>query len=186
MNFCSECGLPVTVDVPPGEDRPRAICKHCNVVHYENPKVLVACIPEWKDQILLCRRAIGPRQGLWGPPGGFLESGETVTQAAIREVQEEAGAATEITALYAVLSLPEINQLYLIFRGRLIDPAYRAGSESLEAKLFSKKTIPWDKLTYKMTADLLRRYFKERELPHQRVTLPPLTDLILTNSFGVR
>jgi len=129
--------------------------------------VLVACIPEWKNQILLCRRAIEPRQGLWAPPGGFLESGETVTQAAIREVQEEAGAATEITALYAVLSLPAINQLYLIFRGRLIDLTLRAGSESLEVRLFTRRTIPWDKLTYKMTADLLRRYFKERGLPHQ-------------------
>jgi ADP-ribose pyrophosphatase YjhB (NUDIX family) len=129
--------------------------------------VLVACIPEWKNQILLCRRAIEPRQGLWAPPGGFLESGETVTQAAIREVQEEAGAATEITALYAVVSLPAINQLYLIFRGRLIDLTLRAGSESLEVRLFTRRTIPWDKLTYKMTADLLRRYFKERGLPHQ-------------------
>lgn len=167
MKFCSDCGLPVSVDVLPGENRPRYICKHCNVIHYENPKVLVACIPEWKEQILLCRRAIGPRQGFWAPPGGFLESGETVTQAAIREVQEEAGAAIEITALYAVLSLPTINQVYLIFRGRLIDLTHRAGCESLEVGLFSSKTIPWGKLTYKMMADLLRRYFKERGHPHE-------------------
>lgn len=169
MKFCCECGSPVSIAVPPGEDRPRYICKHCNVVHYENPRVLVACIPEWRGDILLCRRAIGPREGLWALPGGFLESGETVTEGAIREVQEEAGAAAEITALYAVLNLPDINQVYLIFRGRLMAPTYRAGSESLEVRLFSRETMPWSRLTYKLMADVLTRYFDERDLPNRSV-----------------
>ena len=64
----------------------------CGAIHYQNPKVVVGCLPEWKDQVLLCRRAIEPRHGLWTLPAGFLENGETVAAGAVRETLEEAGA----------------------------------------------------------------------------------------------
>ena len=58
------------------------------MIHYQNPKMVIGSIPEWEDKILLCRRAIEPRYGLWTLPGGFMENGETTTEAAIRETLE--------------------------------------------------------------------------------------------------
>nr|MBS0019172.1 NUDIX hydrolase [Gammaproteobacteria bacterium] len=64
MNYCSNCGSQVVLRTPFGDDRPRYICDVCHTTHYQNPRVVTGCIPQWKDQILLCRRAIEPRYGL--------------------------------------------------------------------------------------------------------------------------
>src|SRR5713226_9032199 len=122
MNFCSNCGAPVSRKVPPGDHLPRFVCDACQAIHYENPKIVVGCIPEWEDQILLCRRAIEPKYGLWTVPAGFMEQGETAEQAAAREALEEAQVDVEITSLYAVFSIPHISQVYVIFRGRMRTP----------------------------------------------------------------
>ena len=92
MNFCMNCGAPVQQCIPPGDDRLRSVCDHCGTIHYENPKMVVGCIPEWKDKILLCRRAIEPRYGWWTIPAGYLENGETLMEGAKRETLEEAQA----------------------------------------------------------------------------------------------
>ena len=75
--------------MPPGDTLPRFVCAHCGIIHYENPKIVVGCIPEWENRILLCRRAIEPRIGLWTVPAGFMENGETTAQGAQRETLEE-------------------------------------------------------------------------------------------------
>jgi len=85
MKFCSACGAPVDHRVPEGDSLPRYICDGCETIHYENPKLVVGCIPAWGDQILLCRRAIEPRHGFWTLPAGFLENGESASAGAIRE-----------------------------------------------------------------------------------------------------
>src|SRR5262245_64942520 len=90
MKFCSDCGAPVTLKVPPGDNLPRHVCDACSAIHYVNPRMVIGCIPEWEDRVLLCRRAIEPRYGLWTLPAGFMENGETVAQAAARETLEEA------------------------------------------------------------------------------------------------
>ena len=73
MNFCSNCGASLTRTVPAGDDRLRSVCEACRTVHYVNPKIVVGCIPEWGERILMCRRAIEPRAGFWTIPAGFLE-----------------------------------------------------------------------------------------------------------------
>ena len=79
MKFCSQCGSDrVELRVPDGDSLPRFVCGACGTIHYQNPKVVVGCLPEWKDKVLLCRRAIQPRFGLWTLPAGFLENGETL------------------------------------------------------------------------------------------------------------
>ncbi|MEN8754006.1 MAG: NUDIX hydrolase, partial [Desulfobacterales bacterium] len=93
MNFCSHCGAPVTLRIPEGDDRSRYSCVACGAIHYQNPKMVVGCVPQWQGKILLCRRAIEPRYGWWTLPAGYLENGETVTEGARRETLEEAGAA---------------------------------------------------------------------------------------------
>ncbi|MEK7840040.1 MAG: NUDIX hydrolase, partial [Pseudomonadota bacterium] len=77
MKFCSQCGAAVERRVPEGDSLPRYVCPSCATIHYTNPKVVVGCLPEWEGKILLCRRAIQPRHGLWTLPAGFLEDDET-------------------------------------------------------------------------------------------------------------
>ncbi len=162
VNFCSECGAPVTRAVPPGDSLHRHICTACNRIHYQNPKVVAGSIPLWEDKVLLCRRAIEPRHGLWTLPAGFMENGETTMQAAAREAMEEANAAVDNLRLYGVFNLPHIDQVYLMFRGYLRDGKASAGEESLEVDLFAEDEIPWDELAFPVVHESLRLFFRDR------------------------
>lgn len=162
MNFCSHCGAAVTRRVPAGDTLPRYVCDACETVHYQNPKIVAGCIPEWEDKVLLCRRAIEPRHGLWTLPAGFMEKGETTLQAAARETLEEAGARVEVGPLYTVFSLPHIDQVYLFYRGRLTDLDYAPGSESLEVDLFHEHVVPWGQLAFRVVRETLKLYYQDR------------------------
>ncbi len=162
MNYCSSCGAQVQRKIPPGDDRLRFICKVCGTIHYENPKLVVGCIPEWKDEILLCRRAIEPRYNLWTLPAGFLENGETVSDGAKREAFEEAFAEVKILQPYALYNLCFVNQIYLMFRARLLNQNFSPGEESLEVRLFSEDEIPWDQLAFRVIEKTLEKYFQDR------------------------
>lgn len=141
---------------------PRFVCDDCQMIHYQNPNVVAGCIPEWEDKIILCRRAIEPRYGLWTLPAGFMENGETTQQAAARETLEEANAVVEVSSLYSMFSLPHINQVYLIFRARLTDSNFGPGVESLEVELYDEQDIPWDMMAFPVIAETLKRYYKDR------------------------
>lgn len=162
MKYCSQCGLPVVLKVPPGDNLPRHVCEACQTIHYQNPKIVAGCIPEWEDQILLCRRAIEPRTGFWTFPAGFMEAGEDTAQAAARETLEEAKASVEIASLYAMLSLPHVSQVYLVFRGTLRNLEFGAGTESLEVQLFPWDQVPWDRLAFPVIHEALARYVDDR------------------------
>jgi ADP-ribose pyrophosphatase YjhB (NUDIX family) len=161
MKYCSQCGAPVSLKVPPGDNLPRHVCEACQAIHYLNPKIVVGCIPEWEGRILLCRRAIEPRAGLWTIPGGFMETGEHAVQAAARETREEAKAEVEITGLFALFSLPHVSQVYMIFRGTMRSPDFGPGSESLEAQLFDYDEIPWETLAFPVIHEALTRYVRD-------------------------
>lgn len=163
MKFCSQCGAEVEVKVPDGDNRPRHVCNSCSSIHYQNPKIVVGCIPVWQTRILLCRRAIEPRYGLWTLPAGFMENGETSQQGAARETLEEACARVEVKGLYTLFNLPHINQVYLLFRSRLLDLNFAAGEESLEVRLFDEQEIPWEKLAFPVINESLRLFFADRE-----------------------
>ena len=162
MKFCSQCGAPVRSKIPPGDDRPRYVCDACDHIPYENPKVVVGCIAEWGQQVLLCRRAIEPQYGLWTLPAGFMEMGETAGEAALRETVEEAHARVELLGLYSLFNLPQISQVYLLLRGRLLDLEFAPGSESLEVRLFREEEIPWDHLAFAAVRETLKLYFEDR------------------------
>lgn len=162
MRFCSSCSAAVALHIPEGDTLPRFVCSTCHTIHYQNPKMIIGCIPEWEDKILLCRRAIAPRQGKWTVPAGFMENNETLAQAAARETLEEANARVEIGDLYAAYSLPHISQVYLLFRARLLDMDFSPGIESLEVKLFDEHEIPWDEMAFRVIHDPLKRYLEER------------------------
>ena len=167
INFCSSCGAAVELRCPDDDNRLRHICVACGTIHYQNPKMVIGSIPEWEDsegehRILLCRRAIEPRNGLWTLPGGFMENSETTTEAAIRETLEEANARIAIGDLYSMYSLPYINQVHLLFRARLLDLDFSPGQESLEVRLFTEAEIPWDEIAFRPVKFSLEHYFADR------------------------
>lgn len=162
MNFCARCASPVSKRVPAGDDRPRYVCDACGTVFYSNPKIVAGCLPEWQERVLLCRRAIEPRYGLWTLPAGFMEEGETTQEAAARETLEEALVRVEVGDLYCYLNIPRISQVYVIFRGTLLDTDFAPGHESLEVRLFDEQHIPWDELAFPAIEMTLERFFVDR------------------------
>ncbi|MBI3902165.1 MAG: NUDIX hydrolase [Nitrosomonadales bacterium] len=167
MKFCSECGAPVELRYPPDDNRERHVCTACATIHYQNPKLVIGAIPEWEDgRILLCRRAIEPRHGLWTLPAGFMENNETTAEAAARETLEEANARVAIGELYSMYNLPYISQVYLLFRARLLDLNFSPGTESLEVELFAEQDIPWDELAFRPVLYTLQHYFADRKAGH--------------------
>ena len=148
MKYCSACGQPVTPTVPDGDNRPRAVCTACGTIHYVNPKLVVGCVPELEGRILLCRRAIEPRLGFWTVPAGFMELGETLGEAAIRETWEEALARVELGPLFSVVDVVHAGQVHVFFKARLLQPEFGPGAESLETRLFRPEEIPWAELAF--------------------------------------
>jgi len=163
MNFCSNCGARVSLRVPAGDTLPRHVCDACNTIHYQNPKMVVGGIAEWEDRILLCRRAIEPRHGLWTVPAGFMENGETTAQGAERETLEEANARVEIGPLFALYNIPHINQVYLLFRARLLDTNFSPGAETLEVRLVGEADVPWSEIAFATVRNTLTHYFNDQK-----------------------
>ena len=163
MNYCSHCGAPVALKVPAGDTLPRHVCARCGAIHYSNPKLVIGAIPEWEDKILLCRRAIEPRAGLWTLPAGFMENAETTAEAAARETLEEACARVEIGEMFTFINVPHINQVHILYRARLLDLDFAPGQESLEVQLLDEAAIPWDRIAFRTIGMTLRHYFADRK-----------------------
>ncbi len=163
MKHCSQCGSEVSLKIPSDDNRMRHVCDACDLIHYQNPKIVAGCIPVWEDQILLCKRAIEPRHGFWTLPAGFMEMGETTAEAAKRETQEEANARVELDGLCALMNLPHVNQVYMIFRSKLLDLDYFPGIESLEVALFREQDIPWNDLAFTTIRHTLKFYFEDQQ-----------------------
>lgn len=162
MKFCSACGQPVSQKVPEADTRLRHVCESCGTIHYENPRNVVGTIPVWKDQVLLCKRAIEPRSGLWTLPAGFLEIGESTVAGAIRETFEEAGAMVNAGPLFSLLNIPHIGQVHLFYLAEMTSEDFNPGIESLEVSLFKEHEIPWDDLAFLTVKKTLRWFFEDR------------------------
>jgi ADP-ribose pyrophosphatase YjhB (NUDIX family) len=180
MAFCTLCGQRLIRRWLEVEARERDVCGSCHAVHYENPKVLVACFMYWRDRIILCRRAEEPGKGYWYPPVGYVEAGETLEEAAARELREEVGLEVPPSRmmLYDVASLPHINQIYVSYRAELTsEPNLTPGKEVLEAGLFSESDVPLGRLAFEdIAVGVLRAFFRRLQSGHfpvQSVTLRP-------------
>lgn len=114
FKHCPSCGTAVEHRIPADDNRERAVCPACAAIHYQNPLNVVGTLPVWEadGRVLLCRRAIEPRHGLWTLPAGFMELGETTAEGALRETLEEAGADVEMGRLYTVLNVVRVGQVH--------------------------------------------------------------------------
>ncbi len=164
--FCSKCGAKLKMKIPDEDNRIRGVCESCNTIHYENPKIIVGSVATYKDSILLCRRAIEPKLGLWTLPAGFMELNESTSEGAIRETIEESGASITLKRLFAIHDLPFLNQVHIFFLAEMNSPNLDPGSESLEARLFTVDEIPWSDLAFKTVARTLE-FFIQKDQNHE-------------------
>ena len=161
MNYCSNCGSGnIHLKIPDGDTYPRYVCENCGKIFYQNPRLIVGCLPVMDDKVLLCKRAIEPQKGLWNLPAGFLENGENAEDGAARETKEESQAEVSIIKLHVLYSLPKVNQVYLHFLAQLKDDHFGPTRESLEVRLFSEDEIPWDEIAFQSSTFALKKYFE--------------------------
>jgi len=162
IRHCRACGAPTQYRTPDEDNRDRAVCTACETIHYENPLNVVGTVPVLDGRVLLCRRNIEPRYGLWTLPAGFMEIGETTEEGALRETVEEAGARVELEGLYSILNVVRVGQVHLFYRARMLDTDFVPGPESLEARLFTEDEVPWDEIAFRTTKKTLEFYFADR------------------------
>jgi ADP-ribose pyrophosphatase YjhB (NUDIX family) len=163
MNYCSHCAGPVIFEIPQGDNRSRYICTACDRIHYQNPQMVVGCIPVWGDRILLCKRNIEPRKGFWTLPAGYLECQETTEEGARRETSEETGATVIGLQPYRLFDIAHIGQVYLMFLARLKTPDFHVTEESMDVRLFEEKDIPWSSIAFPVITKTLQNYFDDRQ-----------------------
>ena len=162
MNFCSHCGSPdILLVIPPGDDRPRHCCQNCGTIHYQNPKLIVGALVTDQDKILLCKRGIEPRYGLWNLPAGYMENGETVQECALRETWEESGAKTTLIRPLAIYNLPHVNQVYLFFLATLNSLHPLPTPESLERAFFPADEIPYEEMAFTSSDFAIEAYLSD-------------------------
>ncbi len=129
--------------------------------------MVLGSIPVWENEsdgevrVLLCKRAIQPRHGYWTLPAGFMENDETTAEAAIRETVEEAGAEVKLHELFTLLNVVHAHQVHMFYRATLLNLNYKAGTESLEVKLFTEKEIPWDEIAFPTVTHTLKCFFAD-------------------------
>lgn len=170
IKHCKNCGSPVVYRLPDdGDAKERAICPACNTVHYENPLNVVGTVAVFDDKVLLCKRNIEPRWGKWTLPAGFLELGETTAQGAARETDEEAGASFTMEGLFTVISVARVGQVHLFYRAKLLNATFNPGFETLEARLYAEKDIPWNEIAFRTVKETLELFFSDRRKGHYQV-----------------
>lgn len=163
LHYCSNCGAQIGLESIAGDSIKRYYCKACDTIHYTNPKLIVGVLPYWEDRILLCRRAIEPRLGYWNLPAGFLENNELAEEGAKRECWEEAEARVDLEGILAVYSLPQANQIYVHFYGRLMNGEFGVGVESSECRLFTEAEIPWGDMAFASSTFALKKFLEDRK-----------------------
>jgi ADP-ribose pyrophosphatase YjhB (NUDIX family) len=163
MKFCNECGAAdLQTTMPYGDVGLRFNCRACGAVHYPKHSVVAGCVAGFHGRILLCQRAIEPYRGMWTIPGGYVEIGETLQEAAMRETREEAQAEVTDLRLLAVYNLPMFSEVYVLFAARLVEPRFVAGPESLAVKLIAPEQIDWQSLAFPMVREALRHWLTLR------------------------
>ena len=137
----------------------RLVCTRCGFVFYLDPKVAVGTlIRNEKQELALVRRAIEPGYGKWTFPGGYVDRGEEITLAALREAKEEAGLDVRLDHLVNIYSYAGRAPVIVVYAATMISGDLAVDDEGLEAREFSLDEIPWDDLAFRSTREALRDY----------------------------
>ena len=169
MKYCSNCAQEVTFRLVENDHLPRFVCDACGIIHYQNPKIIVGCVPVFEGKILLCKRGIEPQFGFWNIPGGFMENGESAEVGAMREAYEEAKIKATNKGLLSVFSVPHINQVHLHFVVELQEPIWENTTESTDIQLFTEENFPWESIAFPSNVFSLKAFFENRKTGNWQV-----------------
>jgi ADP-ribose pyrophosphatase YjhB (NUDIX family) len=159
--FCPLCAAPLARAPVPPDQREQAVCHGCGFIFYLNPKVVAGTIPEEDGRLLLTRRSIHPGYGLWTFPGGFVDFGESVSDAALRETLEETGLTVDLTGLLNVYSYPG-SPVIIVYTARVTGGTPTPCEENDRVEWFPLETIPWAELAFPSTREALRELVAAR------------------------
>jgi mutator protein MutT len=161
LRFCPRCGGALESRQLKATEPTRLVCANCNFVYYLDPKVAVGTIiTDEHGRVVLVKRAIEPGYGKWVFPGGFIDRGETVEDAAMREAREECGLHVRLDRLLNIYSYPGVAVIIIAFAATVVGGSLECDDESLEAQLFEPHQIPWDELAFKSTREALEEFFR--------------------------
>jgi 8-oxo-dGTP diphosphatase len=166
-SFCPLCGGELDLRSLKTTEPERLVCARCGFVFYLDPKVAVGTIIFNDDRhIVLVKRAIEPGYGKWVFPGGYVDRGEEVQVAAVREAREEAGLEIRLEHLINVYSYPGRAPVIIVYAATITGGCLACDDEGLEARFFPPDDIPWDELAFRSTHEALREF-----LSGERTTL---------------
>jgi ADP-ribose pyrophosphatase YjhB (NUDIX family) len=163
FRFCPRCGGQLERKKIKANEPERRVCGACDFIFYEDPKIAACTVPVIDNKVVLLKRGIEPSYGKWVFPGGFMDRGERVEEAAIRETWEEANLKVEIDRLlniYSYSGQPVVIVVYLVI---VMGGELKAMDETLEVATFALEEIPWDELAFESTKDALREYLALQE-----------------------
>jgi 8-oxo-dGTP diphosphatase len=157
--FCPRCGGPLERRLIKSTEPHRLVCTNCAFVFYLDPKVAVGTIiRSASDRIVLVRRAIEPGYGKWVFPGGYVDRGEPLTVAALREAREECGLEIRLDGLVNIYSYPGRAPVIVVYAATAIGGTMAVDEECLETAEFDKASLPWEHLAFRSTEEGLRDY----------------------------
>jgi len=165
--FCPKCGGALDSRVLKENEPERLVCRLCEFVFFLNPKVAAGTLFQLDGKLVLLKRAIEPGYGKWVFPGGFVDRGETVVEAAIRETREEANVEVRVRELVDVFSYSGSPIVVVAYAADVVSGEPRAADESLELQTFGPSDIPWEELAFPSTRDALREYARRFFCPRK-------------------
>ena len=156
--FCPRCGGTLDRRLLKATEPERPVCTQCGFVFYIDPKIAVGTIIKTPEGLVLVKRAIDPGYGKWVFPGGYVDRGEPLTRAAIREAREECGLDIQLDGLVNIYSYAGRAPVIIVYAATAIGGTLCADEESLETAEFNAQSIPWDDLAFTSTREGLRDY----------------------------
>ena len=160
-SYCPLCGGDLELRTLKTTEPARLVCIQCGFIFYLDPKVAVATVIEDdRHQIVLVKRAIEPGYGKWVMPGGYVDRGEEVKVAAVREAREEVGLDVQLGRLINVYSYPGRAPVIVVYAATILGGSLACDDEGLEARFFTPEEIPWDQLAFRSTYEALREFLE--------------------------